>query len=422
VRLDFHHAGFFREGIFQMTRLFYGWWVVAAAFTVCFVGFGNAYTFSAFLGSLQHDFGATRASVSLVFSIAGFLYFGLGVLSGPLADRIGARPLALFGMVLVGLGLIGASFAQALWQVYVAYGIGIGFGVGAAYVPCLGPVQRWFVKRRGFASGLAVAGIGVGTLVMPPLATWLIGLEGWRRAYLILGLIAIVLGVGMSLFIVDHPRQRGVHPDGSAQGADVISHGHEWAEALKSRTFLTLYIACLVSSFGLFVPFVHLIPYAIDHGVPAGAASLLLGLIGVGSTVGRFFLGGLADKVGRINALLLMFLGMGVSLGIWAYSSGFVALGAFALAYGFFQGGYVAIAPALIADLFGGKNVSGIMGALFTSVAFGTLVGPTLAGYAYDVSASYLLPILGAMGLNFVAARILAGLSRSLRRTSPQGS
>jgi OFA family oxalate/formate antiporter-like MFS transporter len=405
-----------------MTRIFYGWWVVAAAFTVCFVGFGNAYTFSAFLGSLQHDFGATRASVSLVFSIAGFLYFGLGVLSGPLADRIGARPLALVGMVLVGLGLIAASFAQALWQVYVAYGVGIGFGVGAAYVPSLGAVQRWFVARRGFASGLAVAGIGVGTLVMPPLATWLIGREGWRSAYLILGVLAIILGVGLSLFIVDHPKERGLHADGLALSAENPIHGHELADALRSRTFVTLYLACLVSSFGLFVPFVHLIPYAVDHGVPAGAASLLLGLIGVGSTVGRFFLGGLADKVGRVNALLLMFLGMGLSLSIWAYSTAFWGLSVFAVAYGFFQGGYVAIAPALVADLFGGKNVSGIMGALFTSVAFGTLVGPTLAGYAYDVSHSYLLPILGAMGLNFIAARILAGLSRSLRRQLPQGS
>lgn len=398
-----------------MRRVFYGWWVVAAAFTVCFVGFGNAYTFSAFLSSLQHEYGATRASVSLVFSIAGFLYFGLGVASGPLADKYGARPFALVGMVLVGLGLIAASFAHALWQVYLAYGIGIGFGVGAAYVPALGPVQRWFVRRRGFASGLAVAGIGVGTLVMPPLAAWLIGVQGWRGAYFTLGIIAILLGVGMSLLFVDHPKERGLHPD-DHEGSVSVASGHELAEALQSRTFLILYLACLVSSFGLFVPFVHLIPYAVDHGVAAGAAAVLLGLIGVGSTVGRFCLGGLADKVGRVNALLLMFVGMGLSLGVWAYATAFYALGAFALAYGFFQGGYVAIAPALVADLFGGKNVSGITGALFTSVALGTLVGPTLAGYAYDVSGSYLLPILGAMGLNFIAARILAALARSLRQ------
>ena len=89
----------------QGAGLFRGWLVVAGAFAVTFVGFGCAYTFSAFLESLQKDFGASRGSVSLVFSLAGFLYFGLGVVSGPLADRWGSRRLAVAGMVLVGLGL-----------------------------------------------------------------------------------------------------------------------------------------------------------------------------------------------------------------------------------------------------------------------------------------------------------------------------
>src|SRR5919198_3444858 len=90
-------------------RIFYGWWVVAAAFAITFLGFGSAYTFSAFLEQLQHDFGASRGSVSLVFSLAGFLYFGLGIVSGPLADRFGSRPLVVTGMLLLGFGLALAS-------------------------------------------------------------------------------------------------------------------------------------------------------------------------------------------------------------------------------------------------------------------------------------------------------------------------
>src|SRR5271170_7150193 len=97
-------------------RVFYGWFVVAAAFAVTFVGFGSAYTFSAFVESLQRDFSASRGSVSLVFSLAGFLYFGLGIVSGPLADRWGSRRLSVIGMVLVGLGLGLASVARSLPQ------------------------------------------------------------------------------------------------------------------------------------------------------------------------------------------------------------------------------------------------------------------------------------------------------------------
>src|SRR6185295_669131 len=187
---------------------------VAGAFAVTFVGFGSAYTFSAFVGPLQQEFGASRGSVSLVFSLAGFLYFSLGIVSGPLADRWGSRRLAIIGMILTGAGLAAASAARSLVEVYLAYGLGVGLGVGCSYVPAVGAVQRWFVRRRGLASGLAVSGIGVGTLVMPPLASFLIDHLGWRTAYLVLGGLAVVLGVGMAMMIANDPRDRGLAPDG----------------------------------------------------------------------------------------------------------------------------------------------------------------------------------------------------------------
>jgi MFS family permease len=160
--------------------LFYGWFVVAAAFAVTFVGFGCTYSFSAFIESLQRDFGASRGSVSLVFALAGFLYFSVGSISGPLADRFGSRRLALIGMILIGAGLVAASVAQSLLQVYAAYGLGIGLGVGCSYVPAVGAVPRWFARRRGLASGIASSGIGFGTLIVPPLASLLIKDVGWR--------------------------------------------------------------------------------------------------------------------------------------------------------------------------------------------------------------------------------------------------
>ena len=134
--------------------LFYGWFVVAAAFAVTFVGFGCTYSFSAFIESLQRDFGASRGSVSLVFALAGFLYFSVGSISGPLADRFGSRRLALIGMILIGAGLVAASVAQSLLQVYAAFGLGIGLGVGCSYVPAVGAVPRWFARRRGLPPAL----------------------------------------------------------------------------------------------------------------------------------------------------------------------------------------------------------------------------------------------------------------------------
>ena len=230
--------------------------------------------FSAFVESLQRDFGASRGSVSLVFSLAGFLYFGLGIVSGPLADRWGSRRLAVVGMILIGMGLAAASAARSLAEVYAAYGLGVGLGVGCAYVPAVGAVQRWFVRRRGFASGLAVSGIGVGTLVMPPLASLLID-ELWDGAMPIssLGALAAVIGGGMALLIENDPRDaRPRSRRRSAATGRPTRHGRAGrlgARSDRSRRFISLYAACLICSFGVFVPFVHLVPYALDHGVAA---------------------------------------------------------------------------------------------------------------------------------------------------------
>ncbi len=397
-------------------RIFYGWFVVAGTFAVTFVGFGCAYSFSAFLISLQHDFAASRGSVSMVFSLAGFFYFGLGVITGPLADRWGSRRLAVTGMILTGIGLGLASVARNLAEVYAAYGLGVGLGIGCSYVPAVGAVQRWFVKRRGFASGLAVSGIGVGTLVVPPLAAFMIVTLGWRETYLILGVLAVVVGAGMALLIEDDPRGRGVSPDG-----DPLPRGQSLAaptglpirKAVTSRRFLGLYAACFICSFGLFVPFVHLVPYALDHGVSQSAAVLLLGAIGVGSTAGRFFLGGLADRLGRPLSFLMMFVGMGLSFVIWLFSTTLWPLAAFALVYGVFYGGFVALAPAVVIDYFGGRSASSIIGIVYTSVALGTLIGPSAAGFAYDVSHSYTLPILLSAVAYAIATAVLAATSKA---------
>jgi MFS family permease len=397
-------------------RFHYGWLVVAAAFAITFVGFGGAYSFGTFIPALERDFGASRGSISLVFALAGFLYFAFGIVSGPLADRWGPRPLALTGMLFVGLGLAAAGCAQTLMQVYVAYGLGVGLGIGFAYVPVLGAVQRWFVKRRALASGLAVSGIGVGTLAMPPLVAVCIEALGWRNAYFMLSVLAAIVGGGMALLIEDDPRRRGLAPDGTFEQPTASPEpiaGTPLREAIRSTPFIALYAAAMICSFGVFVPFVHLVPYAIDHGVAPAAAALLLSAIGVGSTGGRFLLGGLADRIGRTRTLCTMIVGMAVTLALWAGCTSLWTLAAFATVYGVFYGAWVAVTPSVVADHFGARYIGSIIGVLFTSVAFGTLIGPTVAGYIYDASGSYTLPILASAGANAVAAVIVAAMAAS---------
>ena len=366
-----------------------GWVVVAGTFVFLVLGFGAAYSFTAFFPSLEAEFQASREEISLMFGISGFLYFCWGAVSGGIADKFGTRFVVLLGTLLLGVGLIAGSLAATLTQAYLAFGLGIGIGIGFAYVPSVGAVQRWFLAKRGMAGGFAVAGIGVGTLIGPPIAAELIEYGGWRFAYLVLGFTVLTIGLAAATRIDDPPS----HKLGRAAGGAGLQ-GMELGKALRSRAFLLFWLSSFLLSLGLFVPFVHLVPYAIDRGFGADAGVLLLSLIGVGSTLGRFVLAGFADKMGRRNALVLMYAGVGLMDLLWLWGGPLESLYVFAVIYGLCYGGFVGTAPAVSADYFGMKRLSSVIGWLYTSVAFGTLVGPPLAGRAFDLYQSYDLPIL----------------------------
>lgn len=367
--------------------------VVASAFTLMFAGFGAAYSFAAFFRAFEAEFGASRANVSLVFSLCAFLYFLLGAPGGMLADRYGTRSVALAGVVFLAAGLAAASVAPSVVVLYATYSIGLGIGIGLTYVPAVAAVQPWFERRRALASGIAVSGIGLGNLVGPPLAAAWIESFGWRGAYLSFAACILVLG-GIAAWAI---RNR---PAGHARAVE----GMPLRQALSTRAFWVLYATVALSGFGCFVPLVHIGPYAMDAGHPESVAVLLASLIGLGSLAGRFAIGGVADRIGRVRALALMYLGMGLSLLLWWFSSGALALAAVATGFGVFYGGFVATLPPVTMDLFGARSVAGIIGCLYTAAGVGTLLGPTAAGAAFDAFGSYSLPIVGAAALALLAA------------------
>ena len=276
--------------------MFYGWIVVAATHAVLVVIFGVAYSFAAFFGALEQEFAASRGDVSLVFAICGFLYFMVGAFAGQLADRFGPRRVVAAGIVFLALGLAAAGRAGSLAALYVTYSVGIGLGVGCVYVPSVGAVQPWFIARRGLASGLAVAGIGVGNFVVPLVAAQLVEAFGWRRSLEILAAGALVLGGIAALLIENRPQARAdCIPTAGARARACARRRRPRpaspAEA-RGRAFWLQWGAIFFCSIGLFMPFVHLVPYARDAGHPETTAVFLVSLIGVGSMVGRFGLGG----------------------------------------------------------------------------------------------------------------------------------
>ena len=386
--------------------VFPGWWVVTGAFLCMLTGYAVAYSFAAFFGALESEFGARRGETALVFSISAFLYFLLGFPAGLIADRTGPRPVVVGGLLLIAVGLVAAAQATSLWQIYAGYGLGVGVGIGLSYVPSVAAVQRWFVRSRGTASGIAVAGIGVGTLIGAPLAHQLIAHLGWRQTYLVLAALT-VLGAAVSGALVrPAPERYGLTPDGDPphpSGASAMPAGLTLGEALRSGPFWSIYVGALLMSFGLFAPFVHLAPYAKDVGLGEAFGVLLIVLLGVGSTVGRFLFASVTGWIGRKHSFGLMYVGAAVMLVMWSMSTSAVALIVFALAFGAFYGGFVAIAPSLAADYFGGKALGSIIGALYSGVAFGALLGSPVAGYAHDFFGSYAGAILAGAALCLVS-------------------
>jgi len=387
--------------------------VVGGAFTVMFLGFLVAYSFGAFFKALETEFAAQRAEISFVFSFSIFLMFVVGAFAGPAADRLGPRRVISAGMVLIGIGLTAASQARALWHLYLLYGLTIGLGVGFSYVPAVGTVQRWFLRRRGLASGIAVSGIGAGTLIGPFVATWLIGLMDWRGAYVVLAAVCVVVGLIGALLIEHSPERRGLAPDGDAPApvragsGPVVVSGSDLKAALKSRPFILYAAATFLTSLGLFTPLVHLPNYARDHGLGDEAGVILLGLFGVGSLAGRFLLGAIADRYGRRPTLAATFAIMGAMCLLWWASTQVWSLGIFAVVFGTCYGGFVALSPSLMMDYFGGKNVSGIIGILYSAAGIGALAGPTLSGLAYDLLQSYTIPIVAGAAFNLLATFVM---------------
>ena len=385
----------------------YGWVVVAAAFTLMLVGFGAAYSFAAFFTAFEAEFGASRGHIALVFSLAALVWFASGAPGGVLADRFGPRRVALAGVACLSGALALAGVAGSVTTLYVTYSIGVGLGVGLVYVPSVGAVQPWFGANRAFASGIAVAGIGAGNIVGPLLAAWWIAQLGWRGAYLALSVSILVAGGAAALAI----RQKPGVPKHAAGGSDLGS-------AVRTRAFWLLYASVFLSCVGTFVPMVHLGPFAVDVGLSAAQGVTLVSLIGLGSLLGRFTIGPFADRLGRQGSLAAMYAGLGAMLLVWLAVQSYWLLAAFAVVFGACYGGYVALLPTLVMDRYGARSVSGIIGFLYTGAGLGTLLGPWLAGAAYDLLGAYDVPIVAGALCAFLAAACILFLAQS-EKTRP---
>jgi MFS family permease len=384
----------------------YAWVVVWATFVCLALIFGVSYSFAAFFESFAVEFSAQRADVSWIFGLSGFVYFVMGAGGGMLADRFGPRIVCSAGMALIALGLMATSWATSLFAVYLSYGLLVGLGIALVYTPSIASVQPWFTTRRGLAGGIASSGVGAGTLLVPVLVAMAIGPMPWREAMQVLALGVLVLGLLAAALLRRAPAAPSSGSGGSASGLSL-------RETLRSPTFRWLYLATVLASPVMFIPFAHVSASARDLGLGEAFAVGLVGLIGVGSLVGRFAIGLLADRLGRAQTLVLMQLSMGASYVLWGAAGGQGLLVVFALWFGLSYGSIVSLLPAICMDYFGGKSVASVVGTLYSGAALGNLLGPVLAGAVFDHSGHY----LGVMAVCGVLSLSATWASRQMKRS-----
>ena len=371
------------------------WVVVWATFVCLAVIFGVSYSFAAFFENFAKEFAAQRADVSWIFGLCGLVYFVLGAGGGMLADRWGPRLVCMTGMVFIAMGLFLTSLAQSLATVYLSYGLLVGLGIAFVYTPSIACVQPWFNKRRGLASGIASSGVGAGTLILPVVVSYLLTEINWREALQMMSAGVLLIGLTAGFLLKRAPNLNG-------NTSDQLP-GLTLSAALKTPSFKWLYLGTLLGAPVMFVPFAHISAAARDAGVPDAQAVGLVGLIGIGSLVGRFAIGWLADRMGRIKTLMLMQGLMGLSYLVWAGAQDRWMFAVFALWFGLSYGSIVSLLPAICMDLFGGRAVSAIIGTLYTGAALGNLLGPVLAGQVFDMTQSYALVIWITLGISALA-------------------
>jgi MFS family permease len=385
------------------------WLMAATAFAACMVAFGVAYSFGAFFKPMAAEFGSGRAGTSAVFAITACLYNLLGVVSGHLNDRYGPRPILLFGAAAIGLGLISTSFINHLWMGYLTYGIGVGIGVAFTYIPMLAIVGGWFERHRTAALGIAVSGIGAGTLIVAPAAAALIARVGWRESYVIMGVAAASIIV-ICAFISAPP------PSRLAIGRFYVT------SALRSSKFILLYISSMLSTVAIYFPFVYLPEFAHNHGASEVAAATLVGLIGAASIAGRLGLGTFAARIGIIPLYKACTFMMGLSFGLWIIAHSYAWLVLFAIVMGSSYGGMIALSPAVVAEIFGVQGLGATLGALYTGSAVSALAGPPLAGMVIDYTGSYQWAAAFAGSTAVAAFLILIPLAARQDLASPAGA
>lgn len=395
--------------------------MVAVGFMLLLLMFGTRISFGVYIKPMAESFGTTRASISGSQSLYMIVYAVFALIAGSLSDRYGPRKILVVGAMFMGVGMLLASRVTSITQYYLSYGVLVAIGSGAIYVPVTGAVSKFFTRRRNLAIGITAAGGGLGQYLIPPFMEKVVETQGWQTAFFYTSLLLLVIGVSLPLLLL---QGRGLPDDyvveGQGDPTERVQGGPSQAsEAFQEQelqkhytlrqamvtvpfwTYFGMYfILCFVIDGVLFV---HIYPYLTDLGFGGQTAAKALGYLGLISTVTMIAFAPLGDKVNKRILLTGLFAIHTFFLFWFIHIKSESILWLFIICYGILLGTSWPLTISLLADIFGSRSVSSILGACTLAFGMAGLIAPWMAGYIFDLYKSYVPVFYFIAALSFLS-------------------
>ncbi len=400
----------------------YAWLRLVTAILIGTIGGVGMWSVAVALPAVQAEFGVTRGTASLPYTLTMLGLAAGGIAYGRLADRRGiASPLVL-GAIFLCVGYIAGSFAESMWQFMLVQGVMIGgLGGSSTFGPLVADISLWFRRRRGLAVALVASGNYVAGAVWPPLLTWAIEAYGWRRTYFGIGIFCLVTILPLvALMRRTPPRQP---PPTLAEAATSIGDDARPLGFNRNALQALLMFAGVACCVGMSMPQVHLVAYCGDLGYGVKRGAEMLSLMFVGGVVSRLISGYLSDRIGGLYALALGSTLQVLMLTLFLPFDGLGALYAISALFGLAQGGIVPSYAIIVRELYPASEAGTRISAVLMSTVAGMALGGWLSGLIYDASGGYQAAFLNGIAWNVANVAIaLELIRRSVASTRRAGS
>src|SRR5262245_6250300 len=397
--------------------VYYGWLIVATTFWMAIFTGGGRTGFGIFVLPMSAELGWSRGTISLAAALGALISGVSQPFVGRLYDSLGGRRLILVCLLLSGLGTALLALTNNLVFLILVFGVLLSIAQpGSSLTTTSALLSKWFHRQRATAMALTTTGSSVGGLLLVPLTVYLIGLVGWRMAWVVLGLLVLILVVPVAFFLLrDSPEEMGLRPDGDAplsdteQAKPVLPGPLEvayWRDAFRSPPMWQLCGGYAVCGFSIALLSTHFVPFAIERGFSPATAASAYGLMRGLNAVGVLGVGALSDRCGRKLPLGVVYALRGCAYAALVWAPGAWSLWSFTVIMGFSYWATAPLTSALTAELYGLKHLGILNGVTFTGHQIGSSLGIQLGGLLRDLTGSYDLPFA-------VAALLLFGASQA---------